>query len=158
MHARESLLIRARYRCAARSNNRCQSFLFRFRNKINVVNRSARIHARVLTTQSLSVECSKCSGQPARNLRSPTKGQPSRNFHHKKLRNSWFTMPSWATKEQKRFWPWFVQPIKRRSKLGGVSMVKLGEPLPVNGVRDPENMSSLVSPQVRFPRMFARNI
>ena len=42
-----------------------------------------------------------------------------------------------------------------RSKLTGVSRGKLGEPLPVNGVRDPENTSSLVSPQVRLPRVLA---
>jgi hypothetical protein len=64
-------------------------------------------------------------------------------------------MPSWATKEQKIFWPWFVQLIMPRSKLTRVSRGKLGEPLPVNGVRDPENTSSLVSPQVRLPQVFA---
>ena len=132
--------------------------LFRFRNKIEVVNRSDQIHARVSTTQSLSVEFSKCSSQPVLNLRSPTKDQPARNSHQKKLRSSCFIMPSWATKEQKTFWPWFVQSIMLRSKLAGVSRGKLGEPLPVNGVRDPENTSSLVSPQVRLPPSFARNV
>lgn len=129
--------------------------LFRFRNKIEVVNRSGQIHARVLTTQSLSVEFSKCSGQVAPNLRSPTKDQPSRNSDQKKLKSSYSIMPSWAIKEQKIFWPWFVQLIMLRSKLTGVSRGKLGEPLPVNGVRDPENTSSLVSPQVRLPRVLA---
>src|SRR6266566_4765344 len=101
------------------------------------------------------VECSKCSSQPVLNLRSPTKDQPSRNSHQKKLRSSCFIMPNWATKEQKTFWPWFVQSIMLRSKLAGVSRAKLGEPLPVNGVRDPENTSSLVSPQVRLPQVLA---
>ena|SRR5437016_498839 len=104
---------------------------------------------------SFSVECSKCSSQPVLNLRSPTKDQPSRNSDQKKLKSSYSIMPSWATKEQKIFWPWFVQFIMLRSKLSGVSRGKLGKPLPVNGVRDPENTSSLVSPQVRLPRIVA---
>src|SRR5206468_9984389 len=86
---------------------------------------------------------------------SPTKDQPSRNSDQKKLKSSYSIMPSWATKEQKIFWPWFVQFIMLRSKLSGVSRGKLGKPLPVNGVRDPENTSSLVSPQVRLPRILA---
>jgi|SRR2546425_447138 len=64
-------------------------------------------------------------------------------------------MPIWATKERKTYWPLFVQPIKLRSSGTDLSRGKLGEPLPVNGVRDPENTSSLVSPQVRLPRVLA---
>src|SRR5436190_23247563 len=64
-------------------------------------------------------------------------------------------MPIWATKERKTYWPLFVQPIKLRSSGTDLSRGKLGKPLPVNGVRDPENTSSLVSPQVRLPRVWA---
>jgi len=105
---------------------------------------------------SFSVECSKCSSQPVLNLRSPTKDQPSRNSDQKKLKSSYSIMPSWATKEQKIFWPWFVQFIMLRSKLSGVSRGKLGKPLPVNGVRDPENTSSSLAPKCGFPRIVAK--